>query len=250
MKTMPSLKLLGTSHIAQQSINEIKHAITVFQPDIIALELDTPRAHSLLSEKQNKISLTAITEIGVKGYLFAKIGQIAQQKLGNSVDIAPGSEMKTALELAKKNNLQIELIDQPIQITLKNFSKHLTWKEKFHFFTDILHGIFFPKKQLREFGLEKLDLRKVPEKELIMKIVAQLKKRYPNIYKTLIDDRNRYMVKCLVKLLREHPGKKILTIVGAGHLDGMQELLLKIDVIRTGENFAKNHPKEKNLIPH
>jgi len=240
--SLPYLKLLGTSHIAQQSINEIKHAITTFQPDIIALELDTQRTHSLLSEKPNKISLTAISQIGVKGYLFAKIGQFTQQKLGNSVGIAPGSEMKTALELAKKNNLPVKLIDQPIQITLKNFSKHLTWKEKFHFFTDILTGIFFPKKQLRKFGLEKLDLRKVPEKELIIKMVSQLKKRYPNIYKTLIDDRNRYMTKQLIKLFREHPDKKILAIVGAGHLDGIQELLLKIDVVRTGENFAKILP--------
>lgn len=232
MKQLPYLKLLGTSHIAQQSINEIKHAIADFQPEIIAVELDIQRAHSLLSKQQNKISLAAISQIGIKGYLFAKIGQFTQQKLGSSVGISPGSEMKTALELAKKHNLKVEFIDQPIQITLRNFSKHLTWKEKFRFLMDILKGIFCAKKQLREFGLENFDLRKVPEKELIQKMVAQLKKRYPNVYKTLIDDRNRYMVKNIIKLFREYPEKKILAVVGAGHLDGMQELLLKVDIIK------------------
>src|SRR3989344_3688018 len=126
---MPYL-LLGTSHIAQQSIDEITKAVKEFQPDIIAIELDKERAHSLLTNAETNIPLSAIRVIGVRGYLFAKIAHTVQQKLGKSIGIAPGSEMKAALTLAKEQKKDVALIDQPIRITLKNFSKTLTWREK------------------------------------------------------------------------------------------------------------------------
>lgn len=227
-----TLKIIGTSHIAQQSVDEIKKAVKEEQPEIIALELDLQRASALMSEQKNKVKFSDIMRIGIKGYLFVKVGQYVQQKLGKMVGVAPGSEMKTALELARREKLQIALIDQPIQITLKRFSKSLTWREKFHFISDFFKGIFFRKKQMKELGLENFDLTKVPAEKMIEKMMLQTKQRYPSIYKTLVTDRNQYMVRKLVKLLRAHPDKKILAIVGAGHKKGMEKLLLKVDVVR------------------
>jgi len=224
------LTLLGTSHIAQQSIKEINLAVEKDKPDIIAVELDLQRANALMNEEQGKASVRDISKIGFKGYMFVKIGHYVQQKLGKSVGIAPGTEMKTAIQLAKQHQLQLALIDQPIQITLKRFSKELTWKEKGRFIADIFKGLFFPKRQLKKLG--NFDLQKVPEQELIHTLITELKDRYPSIYKTLIEERNKYMVKQLIKLLRAHPEKKILAVVGAGHLAGMQELLLKVDIVK------------------
>ncbi len=225
-------QLLGTSHIAQQSIDEIKQTVDSYQPDIIAVELDKERAHSLLSGEQNKIPLAAIRIIGVRGYIFAKIAQTVQQKLGQSVGIAPGSEMKTALMLVAQRKLSAALIDQPIRTTLRNLSKNLTWKEKGRFVIDIIKGVISPKKQLEKAGFNNLDLTKVPAQEFIEKMVGFLQTRYPGLYKTLIEDRNRYMVKALVKLMHAHPDKKILVIVGAGHLKGMKELLRDVELAR------------------
>ncbi|MFH0701130.1 MAG: TraB/GumN family protein [Candidatus Woesearchaeota archaeon] len=226
-----SVHIIGTSHIAQQSINEIKKAFSELKPEIVGVELDQERAKVLLSGIKTKVSLMDIAQIGVKGYLFAKIGQIVQQKLGQSIGVSPGTEMKTALELAKKEGVKIALIDQPIKVTLRNFSKELTWKEKFRFVGDLISGLLFPKRTLKKSGLENLDLNKVPEKKMIEIMIKQLKDRYPSIYKTLVGDRNRYMVRQIVKLLRENPQQKILVVVGAGHKEGMEELLLKVDVL-------------------
>ncbi len=229
---MNNLKIIGTSHIAKQSIDEITKAIEEDKPDIVAVELDVQRAAALLHQQKTKMSFSDIAKIGVKGYVFVKIGQYIQQKLGKIVGVAPGSEMKTALELAQKNKIKVAFIDQPIRITLRNFSKELTWKEKGRFLLDIIFGLFFPKKQLKKYALEKFDFRRVPEQEVIAKIINEMKKQYPSIYKTLITDRNKYMVKQLVKLLREHPEKKILAVVGAGHRGGMEKLLLEAEVVR------------------
>jgi pheromone shutdown-related protein TraB len=229
---MMNVKIIGTSHIAKQSVNEIKKAIVEGKPDIVAVELDIQRATALLQKGKNKISLEAIFKIGVKGYIFAKIGQIVQQKLGKMVGVTPGSDMKTALEMAKEEGMDVALIDQPIQITLKKFSKGLTWRERWRFFVDLLKGLVSPKKQMKELGLKNFDLRKVPEKEIITKMINQMKRRYPSVYKALVEDRNKYMVRKLVKLLRDNPKKKILCVVGAGHKEGMEKLLLNVEVVR------------------
>lgn len=226
------IRIIGTSHIATQSIREIKSAFHSFKPEIVAVELDVQRASALLSGEKKNLSVTAIGALGIKGYLFAKIGQYVQQKLGKSVGIIPGADMKTALELAKEHKIQVAFIDQPLPMTLQNFSKQLTWKEKRRFVADMVKGLFFPKRQMQEMGLDGFDLRKVPEKELIAKMMKNLQKRYPNLYKTLVEDRNKYMVRKIVQLLRSHPEKKILVVVGAGHKEGMEELLLKVDILK------------------
>jgi len=229
---MNNLKIIGTSHIAKQSIEEIKKTVEEFQPEIMAVELDRQRAIALMQQHKSKMSFRDIAKIGVKGYAFVKIGQYVQQKLGKIVGVSPGSEMKTALEIAHAKNLQVALIDQPINITLKNFSKELTWKEKGRFGLDILKGLLFPKRQMKNYGLEEFDLHKVPEQQVIAKIIGQMKKQYPSVYKTIIADRDKYMVKQLVKIMRENPEKKILAVVGAGHQEGMEKLLLKVDIVR------------------
>ncbi len=225
------ITLLGTSHIAQQSVREIKKTIESTSPDIVALELDARRAKSLFSNQKRKISLGVIPIVGVKGYLFAKIGQIVQQKLGGVVGVEPGADMKEGLVVARKKGLDVALVDQPIEITLKRFSKSLTWRERWHFIADIFGSIFSQKKQLEKLGMQDFDLTKVPEEVVISKMIGFVRIRYPSIYKTLIDDRNRYMVRKLIALQKKHPGKEILAIVGAGHKEGMQELLHKVDIL-------------------
>mgnify|MGYP005626112685 CR=1 FL=1 len=226
-----TITLLGTSHIAEQSMKDIKKKIDEFSPDIIALELDKQRANSLMTEEKRKLQWRTIFIVGVKGFLFAKIGQIVQQKLGGMVGVNPGADMKQGLILAKEKDLKVALIDQPIYITLRNFSKSFTWREKWHFVADLIKGFFWPRKQIKNLGFNTFDLRTVPEQEMIEKMVGYVEKRYPTIYKTLIDDRNKYMVKKLVRLQRANLGKNILVIIGAGHKSGMNELLNKIDIL-------------------
>ena len=228
---MDRIEIIGTSHIAKESVAEIKDKVSSGKYDIIALELDVQRAHALLQKQKSKVSLSDILRIGVKGYIFVKLGQYAQQKLGRSVGVMPGAEMKAGLLEAQKQKLQVALVDQPIQITLKRLSKAITWREKGRFIGDIFKGLFNPKKQLEEMGFVKLNLSKVPSDKLILKMMGHLKKRYPSVYRTLVSERNTYMVKQLVRLLRKHPDKKILCVVGAGHKEGMEKLLLRVDVL-------------------
>lgn len=223
---LDQIKIVGTSHVAKQSIEEIKKAFDEFKPEIVALELDFGRAMGLMQEQKSKVSLLEIRNIGLQGYLFAKIGQFFQQKIGQSIGVSPGSEMKTAMKLAYEQKLTVAFIDQPIKKTLKNFSREFDWKEKLKFLADLFLGIFFRKRQMQKMGIENWDLSKVPEDKLVEKLIGQMKERYPGIYRALVEDRNKYMANQLVKLYQANPEKRILAVMGAGHKKDVWKILL------------------------
>jgi len=227
-----NLIILGTSHIAKQSMDEVKKHIEEEKPDIIAIELDSKRLPALMSKGPRKIQLRAIRQIGVKGFVFSLIGAWAEKKLGKLVGVAPGSEMKQAVQIAKKNNIKIALVDQDIEITLKRLSKTLTWKEKWNFAADILKSIF-TKGEMIDF-----DLRTVPEKKIIRKLTLKLKERYPNVHNVLIEERNSVIAGNLRNLINSNPDKKILAILGAGHVDDVLELVKKNEGINLSYSYS------------
>ncbi|MGB2674573.1 MAG: TraB/GumN family protein, partial [Methanoregula sp.] len=40
---MAELRIIGTAHVSQKSVDEVKAAIEEFRPDIVAIELDPAR---------------------------------------------------------------------------------------------------------------------------------------------------------------------------------------------------------------
>ena len=209
--------VIGTSHIAQESITAIKRAIADTKPNFIAVELDIKRLHALASNQQSKLSLRDISHVGVKGFLFAFFGSLIQRKLGKLVGLAPGSDMLQAVKIAQREKIPLLLIDQDINITLRRFSDQLSWADKFHFIEDMVRGLLFPKSEIKKYDLHTLDLRKIPSTELVEKMIGQLKKRYPSIYRVLIAERNHVMIQRLRNISAQHPAATILVVVGAGH---------------------------------
>ncbi len=212
-----NLTIIGTSHIARESVAQVRKVIEDLKPAIVAIELDAARAHALLHKEKGRLRLSDIRRVGVKGFLFSLIGAYVERKLGERVGTAPGSEMKAAIFAAKDVGARIALIDQDIAITLRRFSQTLSWAEKFRLVGDLFMGIFGK-------GIP-FDLSKVPQKELIKKLTREFKRKYPNMYKVLVVERNRVMAKNLAKLLHQMPGAKIVAIVGAGHEEDINRLV-------------------------
>ncbi|MBW2991491.1 TraB domain-containing protein [Candidatus Woesearchaeota archaeon] len=204
-----NLVIIGTSHIAETSIKEIEKVFRKQSPDIVAVELDKNRLWALLHDKKPSYSPALIPSLGLKGYLFSLIGSFMQQKLGNIVGIKPGTDMLRAVELARDNQKRIALIDRDVRVTLARVSKAFGWKEKLNFLADILSAPFSKKMRI--------DIRKVPEKQLIKKALGILKKRYPGLYKVLVVERNKIMALKLRALMENYPEQKIMVVVGAGH---------------------------------
>lgn len=216
------IKIIGSSHIAEESVKKITQIAEEYKPDIIAIELDAQR-FSVLFEEPMTPKLKDIRTLGLVGYIFAKIGGELQQTLGSRVGLRPGEDMRAAVFAARKVSAKIALVDQPINITLRKLSTELKWWEKLNLFFFLIGAAVFPP----EFGKRKIDLRKVPPQDLINKVIREIKKKLPKLYKVLIGDRNKYMAKALKKLASQNPKSKILVIVGAGHEKDLKKLLKK-----------------------
>ena len=144
--------------------------------------------------------------------------------------------MKIAIKLAKKYKLKLALIDQDINITLKNLSKALTFKVIFKLIKDSIKGLITRKKIVEPF-----DLKKVPPNETIEKILKIVEKEYPSVYKALIEDRNDVMAKSLNKILTLNPNKKIVAIVGAGHEKAIVNILKGIKAHNYSYSFTSSN---------
>lgn len=227
-----NLTIIGTSHISPKSVEQVKNTIKEIKPEIIAIELDKKRYYALTTKTNNKINLSYIKKIGLKGFLFALIGKWAEKKLGQVTGISPGTEMLTAINLAKQTNTPLSFIDQDIDITLKKLSKAITWKEKFNFIADIFKAIILRKQEI------KFDITKVPEEKIIKQLIDKVKIRYPSIYKVLIQQRNVVISKNLFDLMLSN--KKILAIIGAGHQTNVLELIKDREVIHSASKIKQN----------
>ena len=229
-----NLTVIGTSHIAQQSVEDIRHTFEYIKPGIVAVELDAARLHSLLHKgPAQRLKISDIKHIGVTGWLFAALGGYVQKKLGKMVNLTPGSDMLTAIRLAKDYSARVYLIDQDVKRTLQRLSKAFSFREKLRVGGDIFRGIFFRKSEMKRYGLDSFDLTKVPDKKIIKKMMLILKERYPNIYKVLIEERNEFMASKLARLMAKHPETQIVAVIGAGHEDELLEIVKKrkIDVV-------------------
>jgi len=233
------ITIVGTSHIAKESVQKVKKTIEGKNPDVVAVELDSKRLHGMFQKKQ-RFGIYNIGRIGVKGFLFTVVGAWISKKLGRMVGVEPGEEMKTAIKLARKKKLKIALIDQDIEVTLARFSRYLTWKERRQFLKDIFNGIFNRKSEMEKYGLDKIDLSKVPPEEFIQKAMGMMKVNYPSIYRVLVHERNQVMAERLRQL--DMQGLNIVAVVGAGHVEGIRKILTEPEVsfgyVYDGTNFS------------
>lgn len=228
---LQGIRIIGTSHVAAESVREIEQAFVEWKPDIVAVELDHNRLVALWEKKRRRPSL-GMLRVGLSGFLFALIGSYVQRKIGSKVGMDPGAEMRRAVELAGKHGARIALIDQRVERTLYRFSRVLSWRERLRIFTDIVRGVLFSKRELKKLGLENIDFTKVPGKEIVKKLLNMVHERYPNIYRVLVTERNVVMARKITQIRKIEPEKKILIVVGAGHVEGLTALIERDERMR------------------
>jgi len=217
---MKNIEIIGSSHIAKQSIHEIHKKILEENPEIVCVELDRSRFLSLFKE-QRKASLKDL-KVGGFGAIFMWVGRWLQKKLGEKVGIMPGADMKSAVLSARKVGARIYLIDLPIQQTLLKLSKEVSAWEKAKL---VLYIIFSPLSKKNRQKVKDIDLTKVPAQKVIEDLILEMRDKFPGIFKVLLDDRNKHMANALKKIIADHPDKKIIAVVGAGHEKGLKKLL-------------------------
>jgi pheromone shutdown-related protein TraB len=209
--------LLGTAHVSNESARQVEDAINKLNPDVVAVELCEKRYDALVNKKQwDNLEITDVVESG-RIYLF--LAQIFlsnfQRKIGDELGVKPGLEMLAAVNQAKKHDLKVELVDRDVQVTLKRASDQLSLREKIK----LLSGFFENWMGGEELNQEVVE--KLKEKDVLTEILEELGNEIPSIKKTLVDERDEYIAKRIAQI----DGKKILAVLGAGHIQGVKKHL-------------------------
>ena len=142
------LTIIGTAHVSEESVNEVKDAIYEQHPDIVAIELDRGRYAKIKNkmmgiEEDDEISATRIIKENKVGlFLVNTLLGYFQSKIGDEVNVDPGSEMIGAIEACEDLNIPIALIDREINITLQRALNKMGFMEKAKFAYGLLLSIF------------------------------------------------------------------------------------------------------------
>lgn len=216
------LVLVGTAHVSKASVEEVEQAIKEHKPDIVAIELDEKRYEVLTNKK--KWEETPVTDMIRGGKAFFFLAQVflasIQRRLGKEFGAEPGSEMLAAINSAKQYELRVELVDRDITITLRKAWRTMGLREKFRLFWE------FSKAMVGYSDEEEIDLEEIMNEDAITMMIEELSKIAPSVTRILVYERDAYIAKKLDALSEK---KKVLAVVGAGHLKGIQENLAKID---------------------
>ena len=211
--------LIGTSHIAKESLEKVEKSIFDKKPDLVAVELDIARLSGLMQKKKGKIRLPFFQKMIV--ILLQKM----QDTLSKETGILPGQEMLDAVRHAKKAEARVALIDQRIDVTINKLMKAMGLAEKAKFIFYIVLG-FFGLGASKILPADKsIDLNKIPEDKFIEYAMEYMESTFPSIFRVLVADRNWYMAHNLMRLSSKFDN--IVAVVGAGHVKGMKEILKK-----------------------
>ena len=138
------LTIIGTAHVSAESVEEVKDKIYEIQPDRVAIELDLARYTKLKNsmigiEEDDSISVTKIIKENKVGlFLVTTVLSYFQSKIGEEVDVAPGSEMVGAIEAAEDLGIPLALIDRNINTTLERALNRMSFIDKIKFLIGLL----------------------------------------------------------------------------------------------------------------
>ncbi len=210
--------LIGTAHVSQLSVEMVEEHINSGDYDCIAVELCPPRLENLTNQTWWKnLDIYQVFRKKKAGLLLINLALSAYQKrLADRIGVQAGREMIRAVELADEKKIKLEVIDRDISTTLHRLVTEVSFWQKLKIVGGLVAGVFVGE-DISEEQIE--DLKRG---DLLHSVVGEFGEELPEIKRVLIDERDQYMVGRLAQIATAPDApKKILALVGAGHLIGM-----------------------------
>ena len=210
------IRLIGTAHISQESVEEVKKLVYELNPAVVAVELDEVRLRGMLEQK----SIPVVDLIKSNNATIALLNILLaflQRRLGKEVGVKPGKDMLAAIETAKEVGARVALIDRNIRITLKRAIAEMSLREKLSIAKELFFSMFITGEEIKK------EIGEVKKEENLESIIEGLQEFSPNIYRVLVKERDAYMAAKLLELERRYGS--VVAVVGAGHRPGIEHYL-------------------------
>jgi len=236
----PTLRLLGTAHVATTSVEAVKEQIETYQPKIVGVELCKTRHDALVEGRRlDKEGLRRVIKEGKAPMVLMQAMLSAEQRrLGLNEGQEPGAELLAAVETAKAAGIEVALVDRDIQVTMRRAWKKMKWRERFR----LLFSLFGDDEELEEdFDLDEL----LTDSDLLSTMMEDLKEFSKGAGEALIDERDRYIAE---KIMQSKTEEKMLVVVGAGHLKGIERALNPYKPLSTEEFESISTVPKKGIV--
>lgn len=205
--------LIGTAHISQSSVDEVNSIINQEKPDTVCIELCSSRHKTMLDKNQwKKMDIFKVVREGKSFLLFANLIMTAfQKRLGSQLGVKPGAEMLEAANAAERINAVLVLADRDVKITLQRTWRGMPFWERMKVLGQLLASLFVREE------ISKEEIEKLKESDALSEAMQMLAEQSPEMKHILIDERDQFMA----EKIRQAQGKRIVAVVGAGHVKGL-----------------------------
>ena len=226
--------LVGTAHVSRESVQLVKTVIEAETPDTVCVELCQSRYQSI-RQKDRWREMDIIKVIREKkAFLLLSNLLLAsfQKRIAKKFNINPGQEMIQAMDSAEALGADIHLADRDIRVTLSRTWRLMgIWNK-----IKLLFSMIMSMGEIEDIKEE--DIEKMKQADVLESLLSEVGKSMPILRSILIDERDQY----LSQKIKTAPGKKIVAVVGAGHVPGIKKHWT--DDIDT-EELEKLPPKRK-----
>lgn len=212
-----NLRIIGTAHISKKSIETVLTEIDSWHPDIVAVELCESRLKAL--KEPEKLESETLLEIVKEGKAPMVILQSAlaaeQRRMGLTTGEKPGAELLAAVNAAEDREIPVELVDRDVVITLRRAWKKMGFREKWK----VLYAMLWAEDD-EEIPIDEL----LEDSDMLSNMLEEARSIAPGAGYALIDERDIYLSEKIRQI--RHKGR-VLVVVGAGHVNGINENLNK-----------------------
>ena len=217
--------ILGTAHVSRASVHAVDALLETEHFDAVAVELCASRAQGIRDpEAFKQLDLFQVIRQGKAGMVAASLvlGSF-QKRLAAQYGTEPGAEMKAAMDGADARNIPVWLVDREVGTTLKRAWRSVGFFQRFGLMAGML-GSVFQREEIAEADIEKLK-----ESDLLESAFSEFATSSQPLYNALIAERDTFMAARLrengMRMDTEAPTRKVLVVIGAGHLKGMSDQL-------------------------
>ena len=220
--------LIGTAHISRESADLVDRVITEEKPDVVCVELCKTRFEAIQQkDKWQEMDIVKVIRENRTALLLSQLLMMSlQKKIAERFNINPGEDMLRAISRAEESGAEVVLADREIRVTLLRTWRMMGLWTKMKFLSDMILSLFIGE-DIAEENIEELKQHDVLD--LALKSIGE---KLPELKTTLIDERDQFLA-CSI---RNSQGRKIVAVVGAGHIPGIMENIGKaidIDEINT-----------------
>ncbi|MGE5184991.1 MAG: TraB/GumN family protein [Acidobacteriota bacterium] len=207
--------VVGTAHVSQRSVDEVRQVIEETKPDVVCVELCKNRYDALTKDSAFRdLDVFQVVKTGKTLYLLGHLALASyQRKLGAELGVKPGAELLAAAEAAQDKGIPVELIDRDIHTTLRRTWKNLGVWRRFTLLWSLLAG-GSESQPVTEEVVE--DLK---EPRALSEMLSELGRAVPEVKGPLVDERDQYLAS---KMRDAGAGKQtVVAVVGAAHVPGI-----------------------------